>query len=159
MATEKIPMTVSSYSLLEKELKRLKTFDRQDVIRAIATAREYGDLSENAEYHAARERQGFIEGRIIELENKLSHAVVIDASKLDGTKVKFGATVTLIDEETNQESTYQIVGVDEASIEKGLLSLTSPLARALIGKEQGDSIDVMAPSGHRFYEIARVAFK
>jgi transcription elongation factor GreA len=159
MAIAKIPMTVSSYNLLQEELKRLKTFDRQDVIQAIATAREYGDLSENAEYHAARERQGFIEGRIVELESKLSHAEIIDASKLNGTTVKFGATVTLIDEETNQESTYQIVGVDEASIEKGLLSLTSPLARAMIGKEQGNSIDVMTPSGHRFYEIARVEYK
>jgi transcription elongation factor GreA len=159
MATDKIPMTVSSYNLLQEELKRLKTFDRQDVIQAIATAREYGDLSENAEYHAARERQGFIEGRIVELETKLSHAEIIDASKLKGTKVKFGATVTLIDEESNQESTYQIVGVDEASIEKGLLSITSPLARAMIGKEQGNSIDVRTPSGHKFYEIARVEYK
>lgn len=159
MTTAKIPMTVSSYNLLQEELKRLKSFDRQDVIQAIATAREYGDLSENAEYHAARERQGFIEGRIVELENKLSHAEIIDASKLEGTRVKFGATVTLVDEETNLESTYQIVGVDEASIEKGLLSLTSPLARAMIGKEQGNSIDVMTPSGHRFYEIARVEYK
>lgn len=159
MAIEKIPMTASSYNLLQEELKRLKTFDRQEVIQAIATAREYGDLSENAEYHSARERQGFIEGRIVELESKLSHAAVIDASQLNGTKVKFGATVTLVDEDLNQESTYQIVGVDEASVEKGLLSLTSPLARALIGKEQGDSIDVATPSGHRSYEIARVEFK
>src|SRR5262249_58864039 len=130
----KVPMTADGYNRLREELKRLKTTDRPAIIRAIAEAREHGDLAENAEYHAARERQSFIEGRVIELEDKIARAEVIDVSKLSGKVVKFGAKVTLADEETDEEAIYQIVGEDEADIGQGLLSVTSPLARALIGK-------------------------
>ncbi len=130
----KVPMTSEGYARLQEELKRLKSIDRPAIIRAIAEARDHGDLSENAEYHAARERQGFIEGRVMELEDKIARAEVIDVSKLSGTVVKFGATVLLADEETDEEQKFQIVGEDEADISKGRLSVTSPLARALIGK-------------------------
>src|SRR5476649_2286076 len=136
---KKVPMTEKSYLQLQEELRHLKQVERPAVIRAIADAREHGDLSENAEYHAARERQGFIEGRIKELEHKVARAEVIDIKSLSGKVIKFGATVSLSDEETNEEMTYQIVGVDEADIKKGLLSINSPLARALIGKTVGDS--------------------
>ena len=135
---QKIPMTARGYADLEAELKRLKSVERPAVIKALSEAREHGDLSENAEYHAARERQSFVEGRVMELEDKLSRAEVIDVSKLGGDQVKFGATVTLADEETDEESTYQIVGPDESDVNNGRLSITSPLARALIGKRVGE---------------------
>ena len=129
------------------------------MIRAIAEAREHGDLSENAEYHAARERQSFIEGRLLELEDKVGRAEVIDVSKLSGSAVKFGATVTLADEDTDEEQTYQIVGEDESDIKEGLLSVTSPLARALIGKTVGDMVEVPTPGGSKSYEVVKVEFR
>lgn len=150
-------MTRSGYSALDAELKQLKSVERPAVIRAIAEAREHGDLSENAEYHAARERQSFIEGRIKELESILSLTDVIDPTKLSGS-IKFGATVTLLDEDTEEERTYQIVGEPEADIENGMLNIRSPLARALIGKDEGDSVDVKTPGGNRSYEIIRIQF-
>ncbi|MCH6576701.1 MAG: transcription elongation factor GreA [Alphaproteobacteria bacterium] len=156
---EKIPMTTGGYERLVDELKHLKTVKRPQVIRAIAEAREHGDLSENAEYHAARDRQGFIEGRLAELEDKLSRAEVIDVSSLKGGVVRFGATVRIIDEDTDAKTTYQIVGADEADIDSGLLSVISPLARALIGKKKGDAADVSTPGGHKFYEIVSVRYK
>jgi transcription elongation factor GreA len=155
----KIPMTADGFNRLQEELKRLKTVDRPAIIRAIAEARDHGDLSENAEYHAARERQSFIEGRVMELEDKIARAEVIDVSKLSGKAVKFGATVTLEDEETEEKVVYQIVGEDEADISKGRLSVTSPLARALIGKTIGDNVEVSTPRGARSYEIVKVQFK
>ena len=154
---EKIPMTRRGFDALDGELKQLKTVDRPAIIRDIAEAREHGDLSENAEYHAAREKQGFIEGRIKELEGLLSLAEVIDPSKLSGS-VKFGATVTVVDEDNDEEKTYQIVGETEADIENGLLNIRSPLARALIGKDEGDSVEVKTPGGTRSYEIITVRF-
>ena len=155
----KIPMTTGGYDRLVDELKHLKTVERPQVIRAIAEAREHGDLSENAEYHAARDRQGFIEGRLAELEDKLSRAEVIDVSSLKGGVVRFGATVRIIDEDTDAKTTYQIVGADEADIDSGLLSVISPLARALIGKKKGDAAEVLTPGGHKFYEIVSVRYK
>ena len=154
---EKIPMTRAGFTALDEELKTLKTVERPAVIRAIAEAREHGDLSENAEYHAAREKQSFIEGRIKELEGILSLAEVIDPSKLSGP-IKFGATVTLVDEDSDEEKTYQIVGEVEADIENGLLNMRSPLARALIGKEEGDSVDVKTPGGTRSYEVLSIRY-
>ncbi len=159
MTMEKIPMTTGGYDRLIDELKHLKTVKRPQVIRAIAEAREHGDLSENAEYHAARDRQGFIEGRLAELEDKLSRAEVIDVSSLKGGVVRFGATVRIIDEDTDKKTTYQIVGADEADIGSGLLSVISPLARALIGKKKGDEAEVSTPGGHKFYEIVSVRYK
>jgi transcription elongation factor GreA len=156
---DKIPMTLEGRNRLEVELRQLKTVDRPAVVRAIAEARDHGDLSENAEYHAARERQSFIEGRVAELEDKIARAEVIDVSKLSGKIIKFGAKVTLIDEDTDEESTYQIVGAEEADIDRGLLSITSPLARALIGKQTGDSVEVTTPGGSKAYEITKVRFK
>jgi len=150
-------MTRGGFTALDHELKLLKSQERPAVIRAIAEAREHGDLSENAEYHAAREKQSFIEGRIKELEALLSLAEVIDPSKLSGT-IKFGAKVTLVDADTEEEHTYQIVGEPEADIEAGLLNIRSPLARALIGKDEGDSVDVKTPGGQRSYEIIRIQF-
>lgn len=138
--SNKIPMTPEGHARLSAELKRLKTVERPAVIKAIAEARAHGDLSENAEYHAARERQGFIEGRVIELEDKLGRAEVIDISQLSGSKVLFGARVRLVDEETDEEVSYQIVGPEEAEIAKGLLSIASPVAQAMLGKEAGDKI-------------------
>ncbi len=152
-------MTTGGYERLVDELKHLKTVERPQVIRAIAEAREHGDLSENAEYHAARDRQGFIEGRLAELEDKLSRAEVIDISSLKGGVVRFGATVRIIDEDTDAKTTYQIVGADEADIGSGLLSVISPLARALIGKKKGDAAEVSTPGGHKFYEIVSVRYK
>lgn len=154
---EKIPMTRAGFSDLEKELKHLKSVERPAIIQAIAEARELGDLSENAEYHSAREKQSFIEGRIKELEGVLSLAEVIDPKKLNGT-IKFGATVELVDEDTDEEKTYQIVGEYEADIENGRLNIKSPLARALIGKDEGDSVEVRTPGGDRSYEILKVSF-
>jgi transcription elongation factor GreA len=154
----KIPMTADGYNRLREELKRLKTIDRPAIIRAIAEARTHGDLAENAEYHAARDRQSFIEGRVMELEDKVARAEVIDVSKLSGSIVKFGAKVTLADEETDEEQTFQIVGEDESDIKAGRLSVTSPLARALIGKGKGESVEVTTPRGPKSYEIVTVAF-
>lgn len=156
---EKVPMTAAGYDRLQEELRHLKVVERPAVIKAIAEAREHGDLSENAEYHAARERQSFIEGRVGELEDKISRAEVIDPTKLSGDTVKFGATVTLADEDTDQEMTYQIVGSEESDIKAGFLSITSPLARALIGKSVGDSVEVPTPGGSKMYEIVTLAFK
>jgi transcription elongation factor GreA len=154
----RVPMTGEGFNRLQDELKRLKSVDRPSIIKAIAEARTHGDLSENAEYHAARERQSFIEGRVMELEDKISRAEVIDVSKLSGSLVKFGATVTLADEETDEEQTFRIVGEDEADIKQGRLSVTSPLARALIGKSKGDSVEVSTPRGAKSYEVVTVAF-
>lgn len=154
---EKIPMTRAGYDVLDEELKGLKTVERPAVIKAIAEAREHGDLSENAEYHAARERQSFVEGRIKELESILGRAEVIDTARLSGS-VKFGATVTLVDEDTGEERTYQIVGEAEADLERGLLNIKSPLARALIGKDEGDSVEVRTPGGAKAYEILSVRY-
>jgi transcription elongation factor GreA len=158
-AMEKNPMTPTGYERLVSELKQLKTIERPAIIQAISEARDHGDLSENAEYHAARERQSFIEGRVAELEDKISRAEVIDASKLSGKVIRFGATITLADEDTDEESTYTIVGTDESDINGGLLSITSPLARALIGKEPGDSVEVTTPGGQKSYEIMKVHYK
>jgi transcription elongation factor GreA len=154
---EKIPMTRKGFTALDEELKQLKSVERPAVIRAIAEAREHGDLSENAEYHAAREKQSFIEGRIKELEALVSLAEVIDTSKLSGS-IKFGAQVTLVDEETDEKKTYQIVGEAEADIENGLLNIRSPLARALIGKDEGESVEVKTPGGQRSYEVVQVRY-
>jgi transcription elongation factor GreA len=155
----KIPMTVDGFGRLEEELQQLKSIERPAIIRAIAEAREHGDLSENAEYHAARERQSFIEGRVLELEDKISRAEIIDVSKLSGKVIKFGATVTLIDEDTDEKSAYQIVGEDEADIKSKRLAITAPLARALVGKKVGDSVEVTTPGGSKSYEVAKVQFK
>ena len=155
---EKVPMTSEGYNRLQDELKRLKSTDRPAIIRAIAEARTHGDLSENAEYHAARDRQSFIEGRLMELEDKVARAEVIDTSKLSGSVIKFGAKVTLSDEETDEEQTFLIVGEDEADVKGGKLSVTSPLARALIGKGKGDSVEVSTPRGAKSYEVVTVAF-
>ena len=154
---EKIPLTSDGFRNLDKELKNLKSSERPAVIKAIAEAREHGDLSENAEYHAAREKQSFIEGRIKELEGIISRAEIIDVKKLEGP-VKFGATVTLVDEETDEQKIYQIVGEPEANIEKSLLNIKSPLARALIGKEEGDSVEFSTPGGTRSFEIISIKY-
>ncbi|MEQ9315673.1 MAG: transcription elongation factor GreA [Henriciella sp.] len=156
---QRTPMTAEGHAALDAELKHLKSVERPAIIAAIAEAREHGDLSENAEYHAAKEKQSFIEGRVAELEDKLARAEVIDVTKLKGEKIVFGATVTLIDAETEKESTYRIVGEDEADISKGKVSITSPIARALIGKTVGDEAEVAAPGGARVYEIEAVEFK
>jgi transcription elongation factor GreA len=153
---EKVPMTAGGYSALDEELKRLKTLERPAVIAAISEAREHGDLSENAEYHAAKERQGWIEGRIAEIEDKIARAQVIDVSKLSGTQIKFGATVSVVDEDTEEEARYQIVGEHEADVRGGRVSITSPIARAMIGKEMGDVVEVNTPGGVKAYEILKV---
>ena len=155
---EKIPMTRRGFVALDEELKHLKSVERPAIIRAIAEAREHGDLSENAEYHSAREKQSFIEGRIKELEASISLAEVIDPAKLSGA-IKFGATVDLVDEDNGEEKTFQIVGESEANVEKNLLNIRSPLARAMIGKEEGDSIDVVTPGGKRSYEIIAIRYQ
>ena len=157
--TDKVPMTKLGFERLDEELRQLKGEERPAVIKAIAEAREHGDLSENAEYHAARERQSFIEGRILELEDKISRADVIDTSKLEGKTIKFGATVTLVDDDTDEKVNYQIVGEDEADIKAGLLSITSPLARALINKIVKDTIEVSTPKGSKSYEVVKVAYR
>ncbi len=154
---DKIPITAGGFNAVDIELKQLKSVARPDVIRAIAEAREHGDLSENAEYHAAREQQSHIEGRIKELEGIISLAEIIDVSKLSGA-IKFGATVTIADEDTDAEKTFQIVGEPEASIENGKINLNSPIARALIGKEEGDSVEVRTPGGTKYYEIVNVDY-
>ena len=155
----KVPMTVSAYEALKEELKHLKTVKRAEIVKAIATARAHGDLSENAEYHAAKEQQAWNEARVAELEDKLSRAEVIDVSSLSGDKVQFGATVKLVDEDTEQEVSYQIVGDFEADVSAGKISISSPIARALIGKEVGDSVEVNTPGGGKSYEILEVAYK
>jgi transcription elongation factor GreA len=157
MPVEKIPLTRAGQTALNEELKRLKSQERPAIIRAIAEAREHGDLSENAEYHAARERQSFVEGRIKEIEGTLSLADVIDTSKLSGS-IKFGAHVTLVDEDSDEEKTYHIVGEPEADIEAGRLNIKSPLARALIGKDEGDSVEVKTPGGEKAYEVLKITY-
>ncbi len=152
-------MTKEGVQALEEEQRRLQDEERPAIIQAIAEAREHGDLSENAEYHAARERQSFVEGRLAELKSIISLAEIIDPTTLSGDVVRFGATVDLADEETDAESTYQIVGTHEADINKGRLSITAPLARALIGKSLGDSVEVVSPGGSKFYEIIKVDYK
>ena len=152
-------MTAGGYQALDDELKRLKTVERPSVIAAISEARSHGDLSENAEYHAAKERQGWIEGRIAEIEDKISRAQVIDVSKLSGSQVKFGATVTVVDEDTEEEGRYQLVGEHEADVREGRVSITSPIARAMIGKEQGDVVEVNTPGGVKAYEILKVEWR
>ena len=154
---DKVPMTVPGYAALEAELKRRQQEERPRIIQAISEARSHGDLSENAEYHAAKESQSLNEGRIAELEDKLSRAEVIDVSKLSGATVKFGATLTLIDEDTEEEKIYQIVGEAEADVKSGKVSITSPIARALIGKKVGDTVEVNTPGGGKSYEILKVA--
>jgi len=156
---ERIPMTAEGHAALQAELKVLKSVERPSIIAAISEARSHGDLSENAEYHAAKEKQSFIEGRISELDDKLARADVIDVSKLSGVKVRFGATVTIADVDTEEEQTYKIVGEDEADVKQGKISVTSPIARALIGKEEGDEAEVAAPAGARAYEIVKVVYK
>jgi transcription elongation factor GreA len=156
---EKIPMTVQGHVALSEELKHRQQVERPRIIQAIAEARSHGDLSENAEYHAAKEAQSLNEGRIAELEDKLSRAEVIDVSKLSGTTVKFGATVTLVDEDTDEKKVYQIVGEAEADVKSGRVSITSPTARALIGKKVGDSVEVNTPGGGKSYEVLKVAFR
>ena len=153
---DKVPMTAEGFQALDEELKRLKTLERPAVIAAIAEARSHGDLSENAEYHAAKERQGWIEGRIAEIEDKIARAQVIDVSKLSGAQVKFGATVSVVDEDTEEEARYQIVGEHEADVRSGKVSIASPIARAMIGKESGDVVEVNTPGGVKAYEILKV---
>lgn len=155
---DKIPMTVAGYRALEDEIQHLKMVERPSVIKMIEEARAHGDLSENAEYHAAKDRQAFIEGRVMDLEDKLSRADVIDVSKLSGKTVKFGATVTLSDEDTDAKVKYQIVGDLEADAKRGRISISSPIARALIGKSAGDTVEVAAPGGAKSYEILKVQF-
>ena len=154
---DKIPMTPRGYSALEAELKQLKSVERPAIIKAISEAREHGDLSENADYHSAREKQSFIEGRIKEIESVLGLSEVIDPAKLSGA-IKFGAKVTLVDEDTDEEKTWQIVGEHEANIEKGLLNIKSPIARALIGKDEGDSVEVRTPGGEKSYEVLKIEY-
>jgi transcription elongation factor GreA len=155
---ERIPMTAAGYKSLEDEVNHLKNVERHEIIKAIAEARAHGDLSENAEYHAAKERQGFIEGRVLELEDMIGRADVIDVSKLSGSTVKFGATVTMEDEDTGEKKKYQIVGDVESDARHGKVSLSSPIARALIGKGKGDTVEVAAPGGARSYEILKVEY-
>jgi len=156
---ERIPMTAAGLKALEDEVNHLKNVERHAIIKLIAEARAHGDLSENAEYHAAKERQAFIEGRVIELEDKLGRAEVIDVSKLSGTTVMFGATVTLVDEDSKEKRKFQLVGDHEADAKKGRISISSPISRALIGKSKGDTVEVAAPGGARSYEILKVEFQ
>ena len=155
---EKVPMTADGHKALEEELQKRQSEDRPGIIQAIAEARAHGDLSENAEYHAAKEQQSHNEGRISELEDILSRAEIIDVTKLSGDTVKFGATVKIADEDTDEESTYQIVGDQEADVKEGKISISSPISRALIGKSKGDSVEVVAPGGAKSYEILSVKF-
>jgi transcription elongation factor GreA len=156
---DKIPMTAAGYAVLEEELKQRQQHDRPRIIQQITEARSHGDLSENAEYHAAKETQSLNEGRIADLEDKLARAEVIDVSKLSGDAIKFGATVTLIDEDTDEKKVWQLVGEPEADAKKGKISITSPLARALIGKTKGASVEVMTPGGARAYEVKKVEWR
>jgi transcription elongation factor GreA len=156
---DKVPMTAEGHAAMMDEVKHLKTVERPRIIKAIEEARSHGDLSENAEYHAAKEQQGWTEARVAELEDKLSRAEIIDISRLSGDIVKFGAKVTLIDEETDEKTAYQIVGEFEADVKKGKISVSSPIARAIIGKKKGDSVEVNTPGGGKSYEIAKVVWK
>jgi transcription elongation factor GreA len=155
---DKIPMTPGGYAALEVELKKRQQEERPRIVEAISEARSHGDLSENAEYHSAKEAQSLNEGRIAELEDKLSRAEVIDVTKLSGSTVMFGATVTLVDEDTEEKKVYQIVGEAEADVKSGKVSITSPTARALIGKKKGDTVEVNTPGGGKSYEVLKVAF-
>lgn len=156
--SEKVPMLASGYEALKSELQQLKTVERPSVVKAIEEARAHGDLSENAEYHAAKEKQGHVEARVIELEDSLSRATIIDPSTLKGDTVMFGATVTLLDED-DKSTVYQIVGVEEADLKQGLISYTSPIGRAMIGRSVGDEVEVITPSGEKYFEIEKVEFK
>jgi len=156
---EKVPMTAGGYRVLDDQLKQLKSVERPSVISAISEAREHGDLSENAEYHAAKERQGWIEGQIADIEDKISRAQVIDVTKLNGDQVMFGATVTVVDEDTEEEARYQIVGEHEADVKAGRISVASPIARAMISKAVGDVVEVNTPGGVKAYEILKVEWK
>jgi transcription elongation factor GreA len=156
---DKIPMTAAGYALLEHELKHCQTVERPRIIQQITDARSHGDLSENAEYHAAKEQQSLNEGRIAELEDKLARAEVIDVSKLSGETIKFGATVTLVDEDTEKKSVWQIVGEPEADAKNGRISITSPLARALVGKKKGAQVEVVTPGGAKAYEVMKVEWR
>lgn len=159
MSMDRVPMTLEGYKTIEEELHRLKAVERPRIIQAIAEARAHGDLSENAEYHAAKEAQGLNEARVAELEDKFSRAEVIDPSGLSGTSIKFGATVTLADDDTEEKVKYKIVGDLEASVKDGKISISSPIARALIGKSKGDNVEVTTPKGSRSYEILKVEWK
>src|SRR5882672_6409241 len=156
---DKIPMTAAGHLALETELKRLTSVERPRIIEAISEARSHGDLSENAEYHAAKEQQSLNEGRIAELEDKLARAEIIDVSKLSGETIKFGATVTLVDEDTDKKAVWQIVGEPEADAKKGKISITSPLARALVGKKKGAQVEVVTPGGAKAYEVMKVEWR
>jgi len=156
---EKVPITGKGFSALEEELRHRQQVERPRIIQAISDARALGDLSENAEYHAAKESQSLNEGRILELESMISRAEIIDVSKLSGTRIKFGATVKLIDEDTEEEKTYQIVGEPEADVRSGRVSVTSPIARALMGKTVGDTVEVTTPGGGKSYEVLKVMFR
>jgi transcription elongation factor GreA len=156
---DKVPMTASGHQAMLEEIKHLKAVERPRIIKAITEARAHGDLSENAEYHAAKDQQGWIEARVAELEDKVSRAEVIDVTKLSGDTVKFGAFVTLVDEDSDEQSVYQIVGEFEADVKKGKISVTSPIARAIIGKKKGDSVEVMTPGGGKSYEIVKIRYK
>jgi transcription elongation factor GreA len=156
---DKFPITAKGFATMEAEVKNLKTVERSNIIKAIAEARAHGDLKENAEYHAAKEKQSFTEGRILELEGRIAGAEVIDVASLSGDTVKFGATVVLLDENSEEKVTYQIVGEYEADLKKGLLSITAPISRALIGKSKGDSVEVTTPKGGKNYEILDVKYK
>ncbi|HZZ33115.1 MAG TPA: transcription elongation factor GreA [Phenylobacterium sp.] len=153
---DKVPMTVQGYRALDEDLKRLKTIERPAVTVAIGEARLHGDLKENAEYHAAKDRQGWIEGQIVQIGDMIARAQVIDVTKLSGTQIKFGATVSVIDQNTEEQARYQIVGEHEADVKKGRISITSPIARAMIGKESGDIVEVRSPGGLKPYEITKV---
>lgn len=159
MSMERVPMTIEGFKSLEAELHRLKAEERPRIIQAIAEARSHGDLSENAEYHAAKEAQGLNEAKVAELEDKMSRAEVVDTSKLSGATIKFGATVTLVDEDTDEKVKYKIVGDLEADVKNGKISISSPIARALIGKSKGDTAEVTTPKGARSYEILKVEWK
>lgn len=159
MSMERVPMTTEGFKLLEAELQRLKAEERPRIIQAIAEARSHGDLSENAEYHAAKEAQGLNEARVAELEDKISRAEIVDTSKLSGATIKFGATVTLVDEDTEEKVKYKIVGDLEADVKSGKISISSPIARALIGKSKGDTAEVTTPKGARSYEVLKVEWK
>jgi len=159
MSMERVPITIEGYKKLEEELHRLKAEERPRIIQAISEARSHGDLSENAEYHAAKEAQGLNEAKVAELEDKISRADIIDTAKLSGATVKFGATVTLVDEDTDEKVKYKIVGDTEASVKDGKISISSPIARALIGKSKGDTAEVVTPKGARSYEVLKVEWK
>jgi transcription elongation factor GreA len=159
MTMERVPMTVEGYRTLETELQRLKSEERPRIIQAIAEARSHGDLSENAEYHAAKEQQGLNEARVADIEDRISRADVIDTSKLSGNTIKFGATVTLVDEDTDEKVKYKIVGDFEASVKDGKISISSPIARALIGKAKGEAAEVTTPKGARSYQVLKIEWK